>query len=94
MVHKHEILDLLDIMYVKRSINACGDDFLIYAFYSLVFSPEEEAHDPVSGSDDCTPEETEKQQQESNTEIRVTVKEEEEEIVNSKQNAAIKHCWT
>ncbi len=30
------------------------------------------------------PEETEEQQQESNTEIRITVKEEEEELVNSK----------
>lgn len=63
---------------------------------SLVFLPLEEAPDQLSGSEDCTtPEETEKQQQESNTEIRITVKEEEEEdLVNSKQNTVIKHYWT
>lgn len=58
-----------------------------------MFSAVEEAHDAVSGSEDCTPEEkTEKQQQESNKEIRI--KEEEEEAVNSKQNSAIKYCRT
>lgn len=50
-----------------------------------MFSPVEEAPDQVSGSEDCTmQEETEEQQQEINTEIRITVKEEEEELVNSK----------
>lgn len=44
----------------------------------------------MSGSDDCTiPEETEEPQPETNTEIRITVKEEEEELVNSKQNTGI-----
>ncbi|KAI3353428.1 hypothetical protein L3Q82_019955 [Scortum barcoo] len=42
----------------------------------------EEAPDEVSGSEDCTmPEETEEQQQGGTTEIRITVKE-EEELVN------------
>lgn len=60
-----------------------------------MFSAVEEAHDVVSGSEDCAPEETtEKQQQESNKEIRITVKEEEEETVNGKQSAAIKYCRT
>lgn len=50
-----------------------------------MFSSVEEAPEEVSGSEDCNmPEETEEQQQESNTEIRITVKEEEEELVNSK----------
>lgn len=44
----------------------------------------------MSGSEDCTiPEETEEPQPETNTEIRITVKEEEEELVNSKQNTGI-----
>lgn len=62
--------------------------FTLSFFVSLVFLPLEEAPDQLSGSEDCTtPEETEKQQQESNTEIRITVKEEEEEdLVNSKQS--------
>lgn len=52
-----------------------------------MFSSAEEAQDQVSATEDCTiQEEAEKQQQESNTEIRITVKEEEEELVNSKQN--------
>lgn len=50
-------------------------------------SPDKEAPEQVSGSDDCTvQEETEEQHQESNTEIRITVKEEEEELVNSKKH--------
>lgn len=69
--------------------------FYIYGFYSLVLSPVEEADDQVSGSEDSTvPEESEKQQQESNTEIRITVKEEEEDLVNCKPNAVIKYYWT
>lgn len=41
----------------------------------------------MSESEDCTmPEEIPKQDQENNTEIRVTVKEEEDDVVNSKQN--------
>lgn len=84
------------IVFIKRSITAIDNDFDTLFFVSLVFLPLEEAPDQLSGSEDCTtPEETEKQQQESNTEIRITVKEEEEEdLVNSKQNAVIKHYWT
>lgn len=67
--------------------------FTCVGFFRL--SPAEEAPDQVLVSEDCTsPEETEKQQQESSTEIRITVKEEEEELVNSKQNAFIKYYWT
>lgn len=59
--------------------------FLCFFFY-LCFSPVEETSDQVSGGKDLiTPEETEKHhQQETNTEIRITVKEEEEELANSK----------
>lgn len=64
-------------------------------FIHLCFPPVEEADDQVSGSEDSTvPEESEKQQQESNTEIRITVKEEEEDLVNCKPNAVIKYYWT
>ncbi|XP_069545536.1 zinc finger protein 721-like [Brachyistius frenatus] len=43
----------------------------------------EETPDQVSGGEDCTmSEESEEQHQESNTEIRITVKEEEEEPIN------------
>lgn len=57
-----------------------------------LFSPIEEAPDQVSGSEDCTrPEETEEQQQESSTEIRITVKEEEVEPLNSKE-MSLKEC--
>ncbi|XP_039655182.1 zinc finger protein 345-like isoform X2 [Perca fluviatilis] len=43
-----------------------------------------EAPDQLSGSEDCTmQEETEEQHPESNAEIRITVKEEEEELVNT-----------
>lgn len=67
-------------------------DILIRSF---VFSPAEEAQDQVSASEDCTiQEEAEKQQQESNTEIRITVKEEEEELVHSKQSAFIKYKFS
>lgn len=49
----------------------------------------------MSGSEDCTmPEETEEQQQESNTEIRITVKEEEEELVNSKGINLDRKCYS
>lgn len=59
---------------------------------SFVFSSAEEAQAQVSATEDCTiQEEAEKQQQESNTEIRITVKEEEEELVNSKQSASRKY---
>lgn len=62
---------------------------------SLVFPPAEEAQDQVSASEDCTiQEEAEKQQQESNTDIRITVKEEEEEPVNSKQGALMKYNFS
>lgn len=64
--------------------------FTCVGFFHLF--PAEEAHDQVCVSEDCiTPEETEKQQQESSAEIRITVKEEEEELVNSKQNTFIKY---
>lgn len=54
-----------------------------------MFFPVEETADQVSDSEDCTmPEETEEQQQERNTEIRITVKEEEDELATSKQNTA------
>lgn len=52
-----------------------------------MFSSVEDTPAQVSGSEDFTiPEETVQHHQESNTEIRITVKEEEEEVVNSKQN--------
>lgn len=57
-----------------------------------MLSAVDEAPDQVSASGDCIiPEEREEKQQESNTEIRITVKEEEEELVNSKQNALIRY---
>lgn len=60
-----------------------------------MFSPAEEAQDRVSATEDCTiREEAEKQPQENNTEIRITVKEEEEELVNSKQSAFIKYKFS
>ncbi len=60
-----------------------------------MFSWVEEAPEEVSGSEDCTmPEETEEQQQESNTEIRITVKEEEEELVNSKGINLDRKCYS
>lgn len=72
-------------------IYSFNDDFSFYEFHSLVFSAVDEAPEQVSASGDCTiPEEREEKQQESNTEIKITVKEEEEELVNSKQNAFIR----
>ena len=60
------------------------DDDLLRGCFTCV-PPEKEAPEQMSGSDDCTvQEETEEQHQESNTEIRITVKEEEEELVNCK----------
>lgn len=45
----------------------------------------EETPEQVSVGEDCTiPEETEKQHQESTTEISITVKEEEQQPLNSK----------
>lgn len=56
---------------------------LICVFF--VFSSVEDALAQVSHSEDFTiPEETLEQHQERNKEIRITVKEEEEEVVNSK----------
>lgn len=61
---------------------------------SFVFTVEE-AHDQISGSEDCTIperlEEADKQQQEGNTDMRITVKEEEEEPVSSKEYNVITH---
>lgn len=37
MVHKHKILDLLDIMCMKRSVNAGDDDFYVLHFILLCF---------------------------------------------------------
>lgn len=51
----------------------------------LLFFPVEETPEQVSVGEDCTiPEETEKQRQESSTDISITVKEEEQQPLNSK----------
>lgn len=60
---------------------------IICLHWHTVFTVEE-AYDQISSSEDCTIperlEEADKQQQEGNTDIRITVKEEEEEPTSSK----------
>lgn len=60
---------------------------LIFMCCFFVFFPVEEIPEQVPVGEDCTiPEETEKQHQESSTEISIKVKEEEEQPLNSKEN--------
>lgn len=75
--------------FFKRLFDVSVDYmFTLVQFYFLLFSTVDEAHDLISGSEDCTIperlEEADKQQQEGNTDMGITVKEEEEEPVSSK----------
>lgn len=68
-------------------MNIFSSNSLFFSNFEFVFFSVEDTPVQVSPSEDFTiPEETLEQHQESNKEIRITVKEEEEDVVNSKQN--------
>lgn len=59
-----------------------SDKYLLFPLCCV----EEAAPDQVSGGEECTVlEESEGEHQESNTEIRISVKQEEDELINSKE---------
>lgn len=73
---------------VQRNTHSCMERF----DEPFIFSSVEDAPAQMSDTEDfATAQETVGQHQESNTDIRITVKEEEEEGVNGKQNTVKSH---